>query len=72
MRSQSSAEMVVDNNEDIRKGLEEPAPTRGWYEGWLERGLIPDWLVRLGIRRLVKARLREEGVWRSVLTSVDP
>jgi cyclopropane-fatty-acyl-phospholipid synthase len=30
-------------------------------ERWLERGVLPDWLVRLGIRRLLRARLREEG-----------
>jgi cyclopropane-fatty-acyl-phospholipid synthase len=26
----------------------------------LDRGLLPDWLIRLGIRRLLKRRLREE------------
>jgi len=30
------------------------------YSAWLERGLLPDWLVRIGIRRLVSARLRKE------------
>src|SRR5208283_24102 len=30
------------------------------YTKWLERDLLPDWLVRLGIRRLLAARLREE------------
>ena len=30
------------------------------YTKWLERGLVPDWLIRLGIRRLLAARLREE------------
>ncbi len=29
-------------------------------ERWLERGLLPDWLVRLGIRRLLRERLRSE------------
>lgn len=29
-------------------------------ERWLERGVLPDWLVRLGIRRLLRARLRLE------------
>jgi cyclopropane-fatty-acyl-phospholipid synthase len=29
-------------------------------ERWLERGLLPDWLIRRGIRRLLRARLREE------------
>jgi cyclopropane-fatty-acyl-phospholipid synthase len=30
------------------------------YNTWLERGLFPDWLVRIAIRRLVSARLRKE------------
>ena len=30
------------------------------YNTWLERGLLPDWLIRIGIRRLVAARLRKE------------
>ena len=29
-------------------------------ERWLERGRLPDWLVRMGIRRLLRARLRDE------------
>lgn len=29
-------------------------------ERWLERGLLPDWLVRFGIRRLLRQRLRDE------------
>ncbi|MGO9096810.1 MAG: SAM-dependent methyltransferase [Bryobacteraceae bacterium] len=31
------------------------------YNRWLERDLVPDWLIRFGIRRLLAARLREEG-----------
>ena len=27
---------------------------------WLERDLLPDWLIRIGIRRLLRQRLREE------------
>lgn len=30
------------------------------YLRWLERDLFPDWLIRMGIRRLVKARLDKE------------
>lgn len=30
------------------------------YNTWLERGLLPDWLIRVGIRRLVSARLCKE------------
>ena len=37
-----------------------PPRTHGPY-GFLERDLVPDWLIRIGIRRLVAARLREEG-----------
>lgn len=28
---------------------------------WLERGTLPDWLVRAGIRRLLRRRLHQEG-----------
>src|ERR1700689_475615 len=31
-----------------------------WYEGLVERDLVPDWILRAGIRRLVAQRLREE------------
>jgi len=30
------------------------------YNKWLERDLFPDWLIRLGIRQLLAARLRQE------------
>jgi cyclopropane-fatty-acyl-phospholipid synthase len=30
------------------------------YTKWLERGLAPDWLIRMGIRRLLAGKLREE------------
>ena len=30
------------------------------YGKWLERDMLPDWLIRTGIRRLVTERLREE------------
>ena len=29
-------------------------------EALIEKNLLPDWLVRLGIRRLLASRLREE------------
>ena len=35
------------------------APTRG-LDNLLERDLLPDWLIRVGIRRLLVQRLREE------------
>jgi cyclopropane-fatty-acyl-phospholipid synthase len=31
-----------------------------WYEPWIERNKVPDWLLRRGIRKLLKERLREE------------
>ena len=31
-----------------------------WYEPMVERDLVPDWLLRAGIRRLIGQRLREE------------
>ena len=31
-----------------------------WYEPILDRGIVPDGLIRAGIRRLLEARLREE------------
>ena len=34
--------------------------TKSWSMRLLERGLLPDFLVRHGIRRLLKARLAEE------------
>jgi cyclopropane-fatty-acyl-phospholipid synthase len=37
-----------------------PVLTAG-YNTWLERDLVPDWMIRIGIRRLLAARLREEG-----------
>ncbi len=36
------------------------ASLNAWYEPWLDRDLLPDWLIRMGIRRLLAARLREE------------
>ena len=35
------------------------APTSS-LDSLLERDLLPDWLIRIGIRRLLKQRLREE------------
>jgi cyclopropane-fatty-acyl-phospholipid synthase len=32
-----------------------------WYLPIAERGLLPDWLVRIGIRRILRARLAQEG-----------
>jgi cyclopropane-fatty-acyl-phospholipid synthase len=38
------------------------APPDGWLIDWCERGRLPDSLVRLGMRRLMKQRLRDEGL----------
>lgn len=37
-----------------------PREIAAWYTPLLERDLLPDWLIRVGIRRLCAARLREE------------
>jgi cyclopropane-fatty-acyl-phospholipid synthase len=31
-----------------------------WLDPWLGRDVFPDWLIRVGIRRLLRQRLREE------------
>src|SRR5579872_2841954 len=31
-----------------------------WYEPLVERDIVPDWMLRTAIRRLLAARLREE------------
>ena len=33
---------------------------RAWYEGLVERDMVPDAVLRVGIRRLVRARLQDE------------
>jgi cyclopropane-fatty-acyl-phospholipid synthase len=35
-------------------------PKTAWYEPLVERDLVPDWILRSGIRRLVAQRLRDE------------
>lgn len=35
-------------------------PARAWYESLLEHGLLPDALIRRGIRSLVRERLKDE------------
>lgn len=35
-------------------------PQSSWYEGLLDRGMVPDAVIRAGIRRLCAQRLREE------------
>lgn len=44
---------------DSANHLELPKPTL-WLDRLLETNRLPDWLIRLGIRRLLRERLREE------------
>jgi len=37
-----------------------PENSPAWYERWLERGLVPDRIIRAGIRRIIRSRLREQ------------
>ena len=37
-----------------------PQTAASWYSPLVESGLLPDWLLRWGIRRICAARLREE------------
>ena len=46
--------------------LPEAEPTQSGALGLAERGLLPDWLVRVGIRRLCAQRLREEDAGNAV------
>jgi cyclopropane-fatty-acyl-phospholipid synthase len=41
---------------------EQEAPADGWLINWCESGRIPDALVRFGVRRLMKQRLRDENL----------
>jgi cyclopropane-fatty-acyl-phospholipid synthase len=41
---------------------QQEAPAEGWLIDWCERGRIPDAFVRFGMRRLMKQRLRDEGL----------
>lgn len=41
-----------------QKNKEQTKPA--WYESLVERDLVPDWILRTGIRRLIAQRLREE------------
>jgi cyclopropane-fatty-acyl-phospholipid synthase len=41
-------------------GQSVPERKAAWYEPLVERDLVPDWILRAGIRRLIAQRLREE------------
>ena len=45
-----------------------------FYESWLDQNLLPDWLIRIGIRRLLAQRLIDESLhdpaaWRKEIRS---
>jgi len=50
--------VVPRNNARQTETLTASPSLKAGYNTWLERGLLPDWLVRIGIRRLVSACLR--------------
>lgn len=52
--------MTAEVNHTLSPTANAPAPAAAWYTGLLERDLVPDWLIRMGIRRLCTQRLREE------------
>ncbi len=37
-----------------------PKIETAWYELLVERDLVPDWILRVGIRRLIARRLHDE------------
>jgi len=55
---------VVENNSasHVRwlPAAQEQAEKRFWYEDLLESGLVPDFVIRRAIRRMLRERLREE------------
>lgn len=49
--------MSLETLEQLETSAEAPP---AWYNRWLEKDLVLDRLIRLGIRRLLRERLREE------------
>jgi hypothetical protein len=50
----------VCDNPFVQAQTEAVSPVReAFYSKWLERNLVPDWAIRIGIRRLLAERLRE-------------
>jgi cyclopropane-fatty-acyl-phospholipid synthase len=49
---------------DLQTGTVLPpqAELNDWVIDWCERGRIPDQFVRLGMRRMMRQRLRDEGI----------
>jgi len=46
--------------DESRRGTHECVRHDLWYEPILDRGLAPDWMIRIGVRRLLAKRLRDE------------
>ena len=44
----------------LSTGQTVPQTKAAWYEPLVDRGLVPDWIVRAGIRRLIAERLENE------------
>ena len=53
--------MTITSAVDQNPSMLRITPGARLQETLLERDLLPDWLIRVGIRRLLKRRLREEG-----------
>ena len=52
--------MDVCDNPFVQAQTEAVSPVReAFYSKWLEQNLVPDWAIRIGIRRLLAKRLRE-------------
>ncbi len=52
--------MDVCDNPFVQAQTQAASPVReAFYSKWLERNLVPDWVIRVGIRRLLAARIRE-------------
>src|SRR5438270_847505 len=49
--------MTADSTSALPSKRATPAP---WYEPLLDRDLVPDTLIRVGIRQLIRQRLRDE------------
>jgi cyclopropane-fatty-acyl-phospholipid synthase len=57
---QAPAPTLLDPAVMPQQPQQEQPPANGWLIDWCESGRVPDALVRWGIRRLIKQRLRDE------------
>jgi cyclopropane-fatty-acyl-phospholipid synthase len=51
---------AMDNTQQLLGSAAAKTAVTPWHIAVLDRGLVPDFLIRLGIRRLLQERLREE------------